>query len=1228
MEDILQYYQTAFDNKDPSVPYIESSNDLFGFNCSEIPLDKYERLFQKYQIQKGKSRNIIEAFDTWILDRLPNLIENQKIEDPEKETFTYFENVRIHRPYMVSTTDVKYDGLPDKDNIVPMYPRDALLTQDTYSSEIKVDIYSRKKTSPGSDSNTFERKLERANVTIGKVPIIKGSHYCWLRDMTDQEKAAAGECFNDPFGYFIIGGAEKFVVAKENLRSGTMIVAKFNPKTPMFESILMYTPITSSSIKIQLDIDHKNDNAIDVKLHEINHLPVFILSLLLHFLNDDSLVDNSKTYESMMATCRTVLQKIVEPEIMQFVLPKEVSRIRSRLLSTITKTMSIIESDIVSFIDENQSDDPGEIIIDPIDILSKQFGKTGGTSKFSPNTRSLIEEIKINVFPTTADDTLDSSSVSNDYNRRSVMLSKLISTYTRTLEGFRPVDDRDSYMVKRIDTVGRLMEKEFNKNFKNILREFKTNSLTLYDDKFTRNFEKGIRSGNKIGGKRENFSEALARPTPAAIYSMIQRVTIRSNENSHVESVRTIHPTQNGYICSGETPEGEKCGIVKNLTTLCWVSIARNADIVEDIVSDFIVEYKETPNHIPVLVNGDVRGWTTSEQYIPLKERIKTNIDTFDVTVALNSIDNHIDISSLGSLPTRPLLKVNPDTGILMVNEIPEEDLKSMSIDELITSGFIEFNSPLELDSRYSSGFTETEAPLWSELNKGFRYIKIAEYTNDVNSLLENHTNDKFLDEQPFTHSELIPHVQFGYSASCIPKGNHNKGARVTYQSSMLKQALSGFNSVHNERFDSGYKLHQFPTRSMFETSTQKPIGINAMPTTASPVIAMYVRAMNNEDAIVAKREFLDNNLRFVSYMTNVISIRDNEIINVNPEQENDPKLHALYKHSDNVSPELVGFPKLGSFVNRDDVILGKYTKSINNNTGEIIHSPNHCSIALSKEGYIVAIEVIRSSHASKVVRIKVAQFRRQVVGDKIASRYSQKGTFGEIVPEKDLPRIVGGDNDGVVPDIWFNPHGIPSRLTQGKMLEILASKASLYTGMRINASSFSNYEDEDYMKVFEKILSDNGMEPSGLEVFRHPDGTLFEAKIYVGICSYQILKHHVSDKIQVRDTGRMDKKTMQPVRGRFFEGGIRIGEMERDAMISHGTSSVVMDRLMESSDLYRVIVCKKCGNIAQSNFEVLETRCTYCTGDTEFGVVNIPYVSHLIIRMLNAAGIHIHYRF
>ncbi len=251
-------------------------------------------------------------------------------------------------------------------------------------------------------------------------------------------------------------------------------------------------------------------------------------------------------------------------------------------------------------------------------------------------------------------------------------------------------------------------------------------------------------------------------------------------------------------------------------------------------------------------------------------------------------------------------------------------------------------------------------------------------------------------------------------------------------------------------------------------------------------------------------------------------------------------------------------------------------------------------------------------------------------------SRYSQKGTISRIIPSRMLPRIASGPNKGVVPDIFINPHGQPSRMTLNKIIEIRATKAAAIKGTFFNSTTFrrgitEGIHSEMYPGEFliEKTLKDYGLDTSGKEEFEIPlsDGSIIplEHKIFFGLCHYQALRHHVSDKIQMRARQGVKANTRQPVSGRSKEGGLRVGEMERDALISHGGSALLRERLCDVSDAYTLPICSVCGVIAITDHVNNVYSCGVCgpTVNPKIGTIRIPYVVKLLLFYLNACGIH-----
>ena len=231
------------------------------------------------------------------------------------------------------------------------------------------------------------------------------------------------------------------------------------------------------------------------------------------------------------------------------------------------------------------------------------------------------------------------------------------------------------------------------------------------------------------------------------------------------------------------------------------------------------------------------------------------------------------------------------------------------------------------------------------------------------------------------------------------------------------------------------------------------------------------------------------------------------------------------------------------------------------------------------------------------------------------SSRSGQKGTVGAIIPEADMPYT----DSGIRPDIIINPHAIPSRMTMAQLKETLLCKVLVMLGLFGDGTS---YGDMDVSTISDKLLN-LGFEKSGDELlYNGTTGSQIECKVFVGPVFYQRLKHMVSDKYHSRSTGRMVNFTRQPAEGRSRDGGLRFGEMERDAIISHGASRFIRSRMYDVSDKYQVYVCKKCGMIASYNDKLHIHICHTCGNRIDFSFIQIPYACKLMFQELMTMNI------
>ncbi|KAE8264420.1 hypothetical protein A4X09_0g6971, partial [Tilletia walkeri] len=240
------------------------------------------------------------------------------------------------------------------------------------------------------------------------------------------------------------------------------------------------------------------------------------------------------------------------------------------------------------------------------------------------------------------------------------------------------------------------------------------------------------------------------------------------------------------------------------------------------------------------------------------------------------------------------------------------------------------------------------------------------------------------------------------------------------------------------------------------------------------------------------------------------------------------------------------------------------------------------------------------------LVKVLLRQTRVPELGDKFSSRHGQKGVCGLIVPQADMPFT----DKGVNPDIIMNPHGFPSRMTVGKMIELLAGKAGVITGKLQYGTAFGGSKVED----MSRLLVENGYSYAGKECLTSGiTGEMMEAYVYFGPIYYQKLKHMVMDKMHARARGPRAVLTRQPTEGRSRDGGLRLGEMERDCLIGYGATQLLLERLMLSSDVFSCNACQQCGLLGYNGY------CVYCRSSKDVVKLQIPYATKLLFQELIA---------
>ncbi|KAM5227382.1 DNA-directed RNA polymerase I subunit RPA2 isoform 2-T2 [Ctenodactylus gundi] len=474
------------------------------------------------------------------------------------------------------------------------------------------------------------------------------------------------------------------------------------------------------------------------------------------------------------------------------------------------------------------------------------------------------------------------------------------------------------------------------------------------------------------------------------------------------------------------------------------------------------------------------------------------------------------------------------------------------------------------------------------------------------------------------THQELFPHSLLSVIANFIPFSDHNQSPRNMYQCQMGKQTMGFPLLTYQDRSDNKLYRLQTPQSPLvrpymydYYDMDNYPIGTNAI------VAVISYTGYDMEDAMIVnkaswERGFAHGSVyksEFIDLSEKIKQGDDSLVFGVKP---GDPRI--MQKLDDD------GLPFIGTKLQYGD----PYYSYLNLNTGEsyVVHYK-------SKENCVIDnIKVCSNDTGNgkfKCVCITMRVPRNPTIGDKFASRHGQKGILSRLWPVEDMPFT----ESGMVPDILFNPHGFPSRMTIGMLIESMAGKSAALHGLCHDATPFIFSEENSALEYFGEMLKAAGYNFYGTErLYSGISGVELEADIFIGVVYYQRLRHMVSDKFQVRTTGARDKVTNQPIGGRNVQGGIRFGEMERDALLAHGTSFLLHDRLFNCSDRSVAHVCVKCGSLLSPLLEkpppswsAMRNRkynCTLCNRSDTIDTVSVPYVFRYFVAELAAMNIKV----
>ncbi len=475
------------------------------------------------------------------------------------------------------------------------------------------------------------------------------------------------------------------------------------------------------------------------------------------------------------------------------------------------------------------------------------------------------------------------------------------------------------------------------------------------------------------------------------------------------------------------------------------------------------------------------------------------------------------------------------------------------------------------------------------------------------------------------THLEFDVTGMFGFTINTAPYPEHNSAARHAMISNFIKQSQGLYATNFNLRFDSRSYLLFYPQRPIVSTSVYKSAGIEKHPSGQNFVVALTTYyGYNMSDAVVLNKGAVDRGLgRSMFYKTYQDEERrypggQKDVFKVPPPTaEGYLGEHAYSKLSDDgiIEPETT--------VEEGDVLIGKVApprfleESISASGLEEKIRDDSATLKAGEAGVVDSVIFTESTGATKVVKVRIRGLRVPEKGDKFASRHGQKGVAAYIVPQEDMPF----NEQGIVPDLLLNPHGIPNRLTFGHLLEEIGGKAGAVGGKIIDGTAFVE-RGSDRIADYGNILQQYGFSSEGDEIlYDGLTGRPFKTKIFNGIVYYNRLYHMVSNKLQVRSRGPVQILTHQPTEGKARQGGLRFGEMERDVLVGYGASLLLKERLLDQSDKAPVLICRDCGNIGYHDYIKKIDICPICGGNN-IAEVEISYAFKLLLDEIKSMHI------
>lgn len=1119
------------------------------------------------------------------------------------------------------------------ENIQFLFPNKARLKNMTYGITIHYDIDVEFKIK--IEDKIYEKNLTLPKIYLGRFPIMLHSNLCVLKGLDREVTFNMGECRNDIGGYFIIDGKEKSIICQEKFADNMLYIRSDVNDTYSHSAEVKSRsedaskPVRTTSVKIVRPNEVYTNNQIVVEIPNVRKpIPLFILMRALGILSDRDIIhyclldmQKNESYinlfiPSIHDASTVFTQKAALEYIAIFTKRKSLSYVYDILMNY-----------FIPHIGELNFRDKAIYIGSIVFKLLKVFNK-----EEHPTDRDSFKYKRVELPGT--------------------LLYDLFKEYYNLMQQdiFKRFDNEYFFHEAEYEGLDGNEIPKFIKLITNNYIEFFREKGLLVDEGFRKAFKGNW--GAQSHTKKIGVVQDLNRLSFNSALSQKRRLNLPLDSSSKDPKPHLLHGSQWGLIDPVDTPDGGNVGLHKHLAIstritkgysmkllLKWMRSHSKLILLDEASLEYISYYTK------IYINGTLVGIITEvlEFISDFKKWKRLNCIPIFTSYSWNINENLIEFYTDSGRLTRPLFYIEDKKSSVDNKQVLTKIKNKDFIWNDLICGFnkkkidtfdIHENNFYDIKELYGEKKEE-------ELLKNLSVIDYMD-SNEANTSMVSIENKDFKESKiKYTHHEIHPSFLLGVMGNQITYPENNQLPRDLFSCGQSKQAVSMYHSNYNNRIDKFGVILNYGQIPLVKSRYMKYINNEEHPYGENTIIAiMSYNGYNVEDAVLINKGAVDRGLFRTTYFNSYESMEESKEISqlsngskfsniLDLENIKGLKPEYDYSHLDDY-----GLVKENVELNDSIALIGKVTFDTDDPSINIDQSTY---TKKGQKGFVDKSFMTDGDEGFRIAKVRVREERIPAIGDKVCSRCGQKGTIGLIVAEEDMPFTV----NGMKPDIIINPHAIPSRMTIGQLIESLVGKACAHFGSYGDCTAFVN--DGPKHEVFGKLLVNCGFHSSGEEVFYNGmTGEQIETNVFVGPTYYMRLKHMVKDKINYRAKGPRTALTRQTVQGRANDGGLRIGEMERDCILSHGASNFLQESMLVRGDLYYMAVCNKTGMPAIYNENknlflspavdgpINFTNITRYSANIdhvsrfgrEFSIIKVPYSFKLLMQELGTMNI------